>query len=99
MAGRDVRAVTASTENLRDALRSITSRMTTSAMDFGDYEPNAWVYGIAVGWDCEEDHDHDDICGGTGAMAELVEHFGWDAAVVARLRSYRSAYAAAVADA
>ena len=85
-------------ESLRAALRSITSRITTSAADFGAYEPDAWVYGIAVGWDCEEDHDHDDICGGTAAMAELVEHHGWDDAAVARLRSYRSAFAAAVAE-
>jgi hypothetical protein len=86
------------TASLGDALHSITSRITSSAMDFGDYEPNAWVYGIAVGWDCEEDHDHDDICGGTAAMAELRARFGWDEAAVARLRALRKAYAAATSE-
>ena len=81
--------------DLRAALNSITSRITTSAMDFGDYEPNAWVYGIAVGWDCEEDHGHDDICGGTGAMEELAARFGWGEDAIARLRTHREAYAAA----
>jgi hypothetical protein len=82
-------------DGIRAALSSITSRITSSAMDYGDYEPNAWVYGIAVGWDCEEDHDHDDICGGTAAMEELSASFGWDDDAVARLRSLRKAYAAA----
>lgn len=89
------RPAAAVTEDLRDALRSIRSRITSSAMDYGDYEPNAWVYGIAVGWDCEEDHDHDGICGGNEAMVELAASFGWDEAAVARLRTLRKAYAAA----
>jgi hypothetical protein len=83
-------------EDLRAALNSIKSRITTSAMDFSDYEPNAWVYGIAVGWDCEEDHEHDDLCGGTAAMEELTARFDWDEAAVTRLRDLRKAYAAAV---
>jgi hypothetical protein len=78
------------------ALSSITSRMTSAATDFGAYEPDSWVYGIAVGWDCEEDHDHDDLCGGTGAMDELIACHGWDETAVARLRELREAYAAAV---
>lgn len=80
--------------DLAAALKSITSRMTTSAADYGAYEPDAWVYGIAVGWDCEEDHGHDDICGGTEAMAELSARFGWDEAAIALLRRHRKAYAA-----
>ena len=82
-------------EDLHAALRSITSCITASARDFSTYGPDAWVYGIAAGWDCEENHEHDDICGGTAAMAELVERHGWDEAAVRRLRSHRRAYAAA----
>jgi hypothetical protein len=33
-------------DGIRAALSSITSRITSSAMDYGDYEPNAWVYGL-----------------------------------------------------
>jgi hypothetical protein len=84
--------------DLVTALRSIASRITTSAMDYSDYEPNAWVYGIAVGWDCEEDHDHDDLCGGTAAMAELTARFGWGDDAVTLLRQYRRAYAVAVGE-
>jgi hypothetical protein len=86
-------------KDLRAALRSITARITTSAADFSTYEPDAWVYGIAVGWDCEEDHGHDDICGGTAAMDELAARHGWDEAAVARLRGHRKAYATATASA
>jgi hypothetical protein len=85
-------------EDLRAALNSIKSRITTSAMDFSDYEPNAWVYGIAVGWDCEEDHEHDDLCGGTAAMEELTARFGWGDDAVTLLRQYRRAYAVAVGE-
>lgn len=86
------------TADLRAALHSITSRICSSARDYGQYETDAWIYGIAVGWDCEEDHGHDGICGGTGAMDELVADHGWDEAAVARLRSLRKAYAAATVD-
>jgi hypothetical protein len=88
-------SVSVSPETLGAALRSITSRITTSARDFSTYEPDAWVYGIAVGWDCEEDHDHDDICGGTAAMDEVAARHGWNEAAVTRLRAHRKAYAAA----
>ena len=80
------------TEDLRTALKSITSRITTSARDFSDYGTDAWVYGIAVGWECEEDHDHDDICGGTAALDEVAARHGWDEAAVTRLRAHRKAY-------
>jgi hypothetical protein len=95
-AAAPILAEAAARGDLVTALRSIASRITTSAMDYADYEPNAWVYGIAVGWDCEEDHEHDDLCGGTAAMEELTARFGWDEAAVTRLRDLRKAYAAAV---
>ena len=88
-------AVLSTPAGVSAALKSVTSRITTSARDFSDYGTDAWVYGIAVGWDCEEDHDHDGICGGAAALDEVAVRHGWNEAAVTRLRAHRKAYAAA----
>lgn len=72
--------------------------LATSSKDWGEYAPDAWLYGLFVGWDCEEDHEHDDICGGTTAMEAMVEAHGWSPETVARLRTYRAAVRAATGE-
>jgi hypothetical protein len=78
--------------DLSDALRSLANCIAGSAADFGKYHRDAWVYGIVLGWDREEDHQHDDICGGDAPMREMAARHGWDDAEVTRLRQYRRAF-------
>jgi hypothetical protein len=87
------------TGDLRAALGSLGSCLAFHSRDWGEHPRDAWIYGIAIGWDCEDgrddpDHEHDDICGGAGGMLEMAGRHGWTDDEVARLRSYREAVAA-----
>lgn len=74
------------TDELREALESAKRSIVFDSMDYGISKRHAWLYGILVGWDDEEE-----IGDKLDAMSELAEKFGWDDATVARLRRYRSA--------
>jgi hypothetical protein len=81
---------------LADVLDSVHSLMCFDVRDWSNYRRDAWLYGIFVGWGCD-DHadpaDHDDICGGDEALHEVAAMHGWNAAAVARLQSYRAVIA------
>ncbi|MCX5598381.1 hypothetical protein OOK29_09550 [Streptomyces phaeochromogenes] len=63
--------------------------LATSSRDWGQYAPDAWLYAVICGWDCEEDV-HDETCT-HGAMEEMAERHGWDYLTVAKARRYRAA--------
>jgi hypothetical protein len=62
--------------------------LATSSRDWGQYAPDAWLWAIVCGWDCE-DTEHDDTCV-HGAMEEMQQRHGWDDAAVAKARRYRA---------
>jgi hypothetical protein len=63
--------------------------LSTSSRDWGQYAPDAWLWAVICGWDCEET-EHDGTCV-HGAMEEMQERHGWDDATVAKVRRYRAA--------
>ncbi len=65
-------------EGLRGILRSARSCITTDARDWSKNTPDAWIYGLVVGWD-------DD------SLEEMRVRFGWNLATVLRLREARLA--------
>lgn len=69
-------AENASTEG---ALESLRDAIAFSSADWGEYRDLAWIYGIVLGWDDEDDPDGE-------TMRELAERFGWTAGGIARLR-------------
>ncbi|MFE6474524.1 hypothetical protein [Streptomyces rochei] len=62
--------------------------LSTSSRDWGQYAPDAWLYAVICGWDCEET-THSKSCV-HGAMEEMAERHGWDDATVAKARRYRA---------
>jgi hypothetical protein len=76
-----------------DALDALRLAMTTDSRDWGLNHGDAWIYGIAVGWHCEEDHDHElEYCEG-GAFDVVADRHGWTAVQRSQLRSLRRAVA------
>jgi hypothetical protein len=74
-----------------EMLTGLHRMLTTSSRDWGQYAPDAWLYGLLVGWDCEEQHEvHNDTCG-EGTLRELAAQHGWSPEAIARLRRYRTA--------
>lgn len=62
--------------------------LATSSRDWGQYAPDAWLYAVILGWDCEET-EHDEACT-HGAMEEMQERHGWSDEAVAKARRYRA---------
>ena len=74
-----------------DALSALRLALTTDSRDWSLSRGDAWIYGILVGWDCEEDHDHElDFCEG-GALWSVAERHGWTGASVSQLKDLRRA--------
>lgn len=88
--------------DLREALFSLGNTLSGDARDFAVDHRDAWVYGVVLGWECE-DHaptDHCDTCGtpDRDPLADLAERHGWDANTVARLKRYRAAVVRALGE-
>lgn len=69
--------------------------LVTSSRDWGQYRVDAWLWAVLVGWDCEEDHQHDEVCDDGAAMGEAAQRHGWDDRAVAKARAYRATVRAA----
>lgn len=87
------------TETLAAALDGLHTLIATSSRDWGTYRVDAWLWAVLVGWDCEEAHEHDELCDQGAAMAEVQRMHGWDDDTVAKARRYRAAVRALTAPA
>jgi hypothetical protein len=76
---------------LAPILEGLARLIATSSRDWGEYRVDAWLWAVLVGWDCEDDHEHDDLCENGAAMREMAERHGWDDATVSKARRYRNA--------
>lgn len=79
--------------DLREALDSLEKLIVTSSKDWGGEREGAWLYGVLVGWDCYDDHEHDDQCGGDAAMLEMAKDYQWPPGDIDRIRRYQAAVA------
>lgn len=69
----------------RNPFQSLSDAIAFSSADWGQARDMAWIYGIVLGWDDEDDEDD-------GAMGELAIRFGWDASTVERLRALHAEF-------
>lgn len=77
--------------DLAEALSRVRRMVATDSRDWSRDRSDAWLYGLLCGWDCEDQHEHDDDCGDDGAMRDVAADLGWSGEDVARLRRYRAA--------
>lgn len=78
------------------ALEGLQRLIATSSRDWGEHRVDAWLWAVLVGWDCEETHEHDELCDNGAAMREMAARHGWDDETVAKARRYRAAVKALV---
>lgn len=84
-------------DDLRAALTSLDSTIVGCSRDWGVDYRDAWIYGVVVGWGCDEQHEHDpEIC--TDATAEIAARHGWSGEQVARMQRYHRAVLAALGE-
>ncbi|MFM9811630.1 hypothetical protein ACKI16_24345 [Streptomyces scabiei] len=77
------------TEALAAMFEGLGLLLATSSRDWGLYAPDAWLYAVVLGWDCEQ-AEHDETCT-HGAMEEMQQRHGWSDEAVAKARRYRAA--------
>jgi len=78
-----------------EALNAMTRAMATNVRDWGADRMDAFLWGVLLGWDCDEQHEHDEIDCSLGAMDEIAARHDWDARQVQRVRSLHRAVLAA----
>lgn len=77
-------------QRLADVLEAVNRAMATDSRDWGMARGDAWLYGVLVGWECDDQHEHNEIdCG--GALDEMAIRHGWTTAHVDRIRALRRA--------
>lgn len=76
---------------LADALKGLRDVIVNDSRVWADHKRDAWIYAVLVGWGCEDDHEHDWICGGDDALVEVAEKHGWNGRDILRLRHHRAA--------
>jgi hypothetical protein len=78
------------------SLQALSTIVSLSSLDYAAAGDTAMLYGVVVGWGCEEAHDHDWLCGGDGALLDVCARHGLDLDQLRALRAdYRARAAAA----
>jgi hypothetical protein len=80
--------------SLADTLAEIRFAITTDHRDWSRYNSDAFLYGILVGWECDDAHEHDDSCA-SDALTELAKLHHWRPERVEQIRALRRAIRAA----
>lgn len=82
---------TLSRNGIGDVLDNLQRLIVHASRDWGAHGRDAWLYGVLVGWECEDNHEHDWICQEESvSLTDMASRFGWHEDYVARLRRYRA---------
>ncbi|MFH8581610.1 hypothetical protein [Streptomyces zaomyceticus] len=79
---------------VHNALLVIRSMMATSSRDWLAAKDDAWLYGVLMGWDCEQQHTHTEDCS-ILRLEDVAAKHGWSTERVARIRKFRATLAKA----
>jgi hypothetical protein len=75
-----------------ETLRAAKRMMATDSRDWSLDRSDVWLYGLIVGWECEERHEHDAVmCGGDSGLRAVAAQHAWAADDIARIRRFRAA--------
>ncbi|MEU0937667.1 hypothetical protein [Embleya sp. NPDC005971] len=85
----------AAVQRVRDALESVGSTMASDSRDWGVDRRDAWLWGILLGWDCDDVHAHDETC--INALDEVAAKARFSPELVATIRRHRAAVRAVTA--
>ena len=77
-------------DHVTEALTVLGALLPLNGRDFSADPLDAVLYGVLVGWGCEEhpaSGPHDKDCGGDDAFDEVADNFGWSPAQRERIRT------------
>lgn len=77
--------------DLSEALKLCGNLISCHSRDWGQSGSDAILWGVLCGWECEDNHTHDDICGGSDALEDIVVRYGWTQERIDRIKRLRHA--------
>ncbi|HVW82201.1 MAG TPA: hypothetical protein VHB69_14815 [Mycobacteriales bacterium] len=83
-------------DDLIEALRSVQHLISRDPRDWSSDRHDAFLYGVFVGWSCDEPHAHDPQC--QDRRIEVAARHRWDEDFVARLDRLHGAIRRAIPD-
>lgn len=84
--------------DLTVVLSWLQAAVAASQRDYAHDPFDAYIFGVLVGWECEENHEHGPTCRGEALMSSLAKTHGWREDYVAMLREHRAIVRAALND-
>jgi hypothetical protein len=81
-----------------EVLDQVRLMMATDSRDWSACPGDAWLYALFIGWECVDEHEHDEINCSTGTLDLIAGRFGWTHARVERIRAMRQTLRAAAAE-
>lgn len=79
------------TSDLADAISHLATVLRNDPRNWSATKRDTWVYGVLVGWGCEQDHAHDWVCGSTERLVELANRHGLRGTEIRTLQRHRDA--------
>ena len=83
-------------ESVAEALKLCGNLVACHSRDWSEQSSDALLWGVLCGWEGEEDHVHDDLCGGSGALDQVADRFQWTPERIDQVKRLRAAVAAFV---
>lgn len=80
-----------------EALKLCGNLISCHSRDWSEQNSDAILWGVLCGWECEEDHTHDDVCGGSAALEQVADRFQWKPERVDQIKRLRASVAALAA--
>lgn len=90
-AATELKQMQARLDAITETLGRAAAMMTSDSRDWSLDRSDVWLYGLLVDWGCEELHEHDEVCGGDGALCEVALQHAWSVDDVLRIRRFRAA--------
>lgn len=63
--------------SIETTLSTLSRLVATDSRDWGQANGDAILWAVLVGWNCEEEHEHDDFICSTGAFQKIADRHRW----------------------
>lgn len=77
--------------SIKATLKTLGRYVATDSRDWGQTPGNALLWAVLLGWDCEEEHVHDDDMCSSGTFQQIAQRHRWSAEFAETVQQMRRA--------
>lgn len=77
--------------SIESTLRTLRRYIATDSRDWGQSKGDAILWAVLVGWDCEEEHEHDDAMCSTDTFQAIADRHDWGPEFAEHVQAMRRA--------